>query len=152
MEDCDEYLSKAYEMLDVLGLDLITYMDTEDTSDADSVADDTASGSVQDGIYNMSWKLHRWGNKTAKGKMQVLGGKYIILAGSDVCPNEGHGLLDAVRLKRESANIADNRLQDDVVMGSPSGAASFIIGAAANGWNTWRTEDGQLIDIFRGNS
>ena len=72
MEDCDEYLSKAYEMLDVLGLDLITYMDTEDTSDADNVADDTASGSVPDGIYNMSWKLRRWGNKTAKGKMPIL--------------------------------------------------------------------------------
>lgn len=151
MEDCDEYLSKAYEMLDVLGLDLITYMDTEDTSDADSVADDTASGSVPDGIYNMSWKLRRWGNKTAKGKMQVVGGKYIILAGSDVCPNEGHGLMDIVRMKRENANIVDDKLQEDIVLNSPSGAASFVTGAAANGWSTWRTEQGQMIDIFRNN-
>lgn len=151
MEDCDEYLSKAYEMLDVLGLDLITYMDTEDTYDADNVADDTASGSVPDGIYNMSWKLRRWGNKTAKGKMQVVGGKYIILAGSDVCPNEGHGLMDIVRMKRENANIVDDKLQEDIVLNSPSGAASFVIGAAANGWSTWRTEQGQMIDIFRNN-
>ncbi len=151
MEDCDEYLSKAYEMLDVLGLDLITYMDTEDTSDADNVADDTASGSVPDGIYNMSWKLRRWGNKTAKGKMQVVGGKYIILAGSDVCPNEGHGLMDIVRMKRENANIVDDKLQEDIVLNSPSGAASFVTGAAANGWSTWRTEQGQMIDIFRNN-
>ena len=151
MEDCDEYLSKAYEMLDVLGLDLITYMDAEDTTDADSVADDTASGLVPDGIYNMSWKLRRWGNKTAKGKMQVVGGKYIILVGSDVCPNEGHGLMDIVRMKRENANIVDDKLQEDIVLNSPSGAASFVTGAAANGWSTWRTEQGQMIDIFRNN-
>lgn len=151
MEDCDEYLSKAYEMLDVLGLDLITYMDNEDTSDTDDVTDDTASGSVPDGIYNMSWKLRRWGNKTAKGKMQVVGGKYIILAGSDVCPNEGHGLMDIVRMKRENANIVDDKLQEDIVLNSPSGAASFVTGAAANGWSTWRTEQGQMIDIFRNN-
>lgn len=139
------------EMLDVLGLDFITYMDAEETSDADSVADDTASGSVPDGIYNMSWKLRRWGNKTAKGKMQVVGGKYIILAGSDVCPNEGHGLMDIVRMKRENANIVDDKLQEDIVLNSPSGAASFVTGAAANGWSTWRTEQGQMIDIFRNN-
>ena len=76
-------------------------------------ADETALGSVPDGIYNMSWKLRRWGNKTAKGKMQVVGGKYIILAGSDVCPNEGHGLMDIVRMKRENANIVDDKLQEE---------------------------------------
>ncbi len=148
MEDCDEYLSKAYEMLDVLGLDLITYMDRDDISE-ENIVDDALSVLVPDGIYNMSWKLRRWGNKTAKGKMQVVGGKYIVLSGSDVCPNEGHGLMDAVRLKRESANIIDNKLQEDIVMNSPSGAASFVTGGAANGWSTWRTDQGQIIDIFR---
>lgn len=148
IEDCDEYLCKAYEMLDVLGLDLITYMDN-DASDMNDAPDDTASGAIPDGVYTMSWKLRRWGNKTAKGKMQVVGGKYIILAGSDVCPNEGHGLVDSVRLKRESANIVDDKLQEDIVLDSPSGAASFVTGAAANGWSTWRTGDGQMIDIFR---
>ena len=151
MEDCDAYLSKAYEMLDVLGLDLITYMDKDDPASDDNDCDDTQPGLVPDGIYNMAWKLRRWGGKTAKGRMQVSGGKYIILAGSDVCPNEGHGLMDTVRIKRENANIIDDKLQEDMVLNSPSGAASFVTGGAANGWSTWKTEQGQLIDIFRNN-
>ena len=149
MEDCDAYLEKAYQMLDVLGLDLITfYSDDSDESDGiDNGADNTKV--VPDGVYYMSWKLKRWGNKTAKGKMQVLGGKYIVLTGSDVCPNEGHGLFDAVRIKRESANIINDTLQEDIVFKSPSGAAEFITGGSANGWTVWKTKDGQAIDIYR---
>ncbi len=148
MEDCDEYLAKAYEMLDAIGLDLITYMDSDENTDNDTVYENV-SGVIPDGTYQMAWKLKRWGNKVAKGKMQVTGGRYIVLAGSDVCPNEGTGLMDVVRVKRENANIVEDTLQEDVVVSSPSGAASFIIGSAANGWHTWKTQEGQMIDIFR---
>ena len=150
MEDCDEYLEKAYQMLDVLGLDLITYCsDIDEKSDANEDDEFEAVGIVPDGIYHMAWKLKRWGNKTAKGSMQVAGGKYILLAGSDVCPNEGPGLFDAVRIKRDNARIIDNKLQEDVVFRAPSGASSFVIAAASNGWCTWKTDDGQPIDVFR---
>ena len=148
MEDCDEYLGKAYEMLDAIGLDLITYMDG-DEPDANTIPEESTTGVIPDGIYHMAWKLKRWGNKTAKGKMQVAGGKYIVLAGSDVCPNEGTGLMDNVRLKRETANIIDNKLQEDVVFDYSSNAASFVIGSAANGWNTWKNDKGESIDIYR---
>ena len=152
MEDCDMYLSKAFDMLDVLGLDLNTYIDNDSGQIDDSSYSDNASSntdSVPDGVYSMSWKLKRWGNKTAKGKMQVTGGKFIVLAGSDVCPNEGYGLLDKVKIKRDNANIVNDTLQEDVVFNSPSGAASFVIGSAANGWNTWKNNDGQSIDVYR---
>ena len=148
MEDCDAYLTKAYEMLDVLGLDLITYIDN-DVDAKDNYIDDNVMSVVPDGVYQMSWKLRRWGNKTVKANMQVASGKYIVLSGSDICPNEGKGLLDAIRIKRESAEISNNKLQADIVLNSPSGAASFVIGAAANGWNTWKTEEMKTIDIFR---
>ena len=150
MEDCDEYLEKAYQMLDVLGLDLISfYSDGEDKSEIVEEEDSSeTTGIVPDGIYHMSRKLKRWGNKIAKGKMQVVAGKYIVLAGSDVCPNEGPGLFDAVRIKREKANIVDNKLQDDVVFKSPSGAAVFIIGGAANGWDAWKDDEGQSISKY----
>ena len=150
MEDCDEYLEKAYQMLDVLGLDLISfYADSEETT---KVVEEDASleviGVVPDGMYHMSRKLKRWGNKIAKGNMQVVAGKYIVLAGSDVCPNEGPGLFDAVRIKREKAIIIDDKLQDDVVFKSPSGAAVFIIGGAANGWDVWKDDEGQSISKY----
>lgn len=147
MEDCDAYLVKAYEMLDVLGLDLITYAEDSD-SDADNESSDE-SGTVPEGIYTLSRKLKRWGNKITKAKMQVAGGKYIVLAGSDVCPNEGKGLLDVVRIKRTNAEIIDNKLHADVVFNSPSGAASFVIGGAINGWNYWKNAAGEKIDIYR---
>lgn len=148
MEDCDAYLAKAYEMLDALGLDLITYMDSDiDSKDNDD--DESVLSVIPDGVYHMSWKLRRWGNKTVRAEMQAFSGKYIVLAGSDICPNEGNGLLDAVRIKRENAEILDNKLQADVVLNSPSGAASFVIGAAANGWSAWKTKEDKVIDIFR---
>lgn len=148
MEDCDEYLAKAYEMLDTIGLDLITYMDSDELED-EFIPDEVVPDSIPDGIYHMAWKLKRWGNRTAKGKMQVAGGKYIVLAGSDVCPNEGKGLMDNVRLKRETANIVNDKLQEDVVFDYSSNAASFVIGSAANGWNTWKNDNGDTIDVYR---
>ena len=147
MEDCDEYLAKAYEMLDVLGLDLITYSD----SDVENTDEDTdESGTVvPDGIYRLRRKIKRWGNRTINAQMQVAGGKYIVLAGSDVCPNEGPGLLDMVRIKRENAEVLADKLQEDVVFNSPSSAACFVIGGAANGWRGWKTKDGRSISTFR---
>lgn len=150
MEDCDEYLDKAYQMLDVLGLDLITnYSDNEDNSTVGSDEDSDFVDYIPDGIYTMAWKLKRWDNKTAKGKMQVMGGKFILLAGSDVCPNEGPGLNDVVKIKRDNALIVDNKLQEDIVFNAPSGAAAFIIGASVNGWVTWKNNNNELIDIYR---
>lgn len=147
-EDCDTYLQKAYLMLDVLGLDLITYM--QDDSDGSNQTDDMQIGvTVPDGIYHMARKLKRWNNKVAKGKMQVVNGKYILLKGSDVCPNEGKGLFDAVRIKRESANIVDDVLQEDIVFASPTGPAVFVLGCSANGWTTWKTDKEEPIDIYR---
>ena len=81
--------------------------------------------------------------------MQVVNGKYILLKGSDVCPNEGKGLFDAVRLKRESANISDDVLQEDIVFSSPTGPAVFVLGCSANGWTSWKTDDGNAIDKYR---
>lgn len=150
-EDCDAYLQKAYLMLDVLGLDLMTYM--QDDSDDDTTVDDDQSVCIiPDGIYHMARKLKRWNNKVAKGNMQVADGKYILLKGSDVCPNEGKGLLDTIRIKRNNADIVDNVLQEDVVFSAPSAAATFVLGGAANGWKVWKTDSGETIDIFRNQS
>ncbi len=147
-EDCDTYLQKAYSMLDVLGLDLTTYMQ-DDTDENSPVDDDSVSVVVPDGLYKMKRKLKNWNNKTAKGEMQVANGKYILLSGSDVCPNEGKGLIDSVRIKRGTARIVNNILQEDIVFSSPSGAAVFVLGCSANGWMTWKTAEGEPIAIFR---
>ena len=150
MEDCDAYLEKAYEMLDVIGLDLITYSDPE-TEKMEDDFDGSNGGVVPEGIYAMQRKLKKWGNRVAKARMQVAGGKFIVLKGSNCCPNEGPGLFDAVRIKRQSADVVDGILMEDVVFDSPSGASSFVIGGASNGWRAWRKSDGEPISVYRPN-
>lgn len=147
-EDCDTYLQKAYLMLDVLGLDLLTYMQ-DDTDEEAGEEDEQSTATVPDGFYHMARKLKKWNNKTAEGRMQVADGKYILLKGSDVCPNEGKGLFDSVRVKRASANIINNKLQEDIVFSTPTGPAVFVLGCSANGWTTWKTENDEPIDVFR---
>lgn len=148
-EDCDEYLEEAYQMLDVLGLDLITHIG--DDSDADSLAfsDSQSIGVIPNGIYSMQRKMKKLGGKTLHAKMQVSDGKYIVLEGSDICSIEGPGLMDYVLIKRRNANIVNDKLVEDVILDSPSAAGSFVIGAACNGWQYWKCEDGSLIDKFR---
>ncbi|MCR4792536.1 MAG: DUF4357 domain-containing protein [Lachnospiraceae bacterium] len=149
MEDCDEYLSKAFEMLDVLGLDLITHIDDESAKEADKDDEESGIGVIPDGHYYMSRKIKRWKNKTVKAEMLVSKGKFMVLSGSDFCPDEGPGLIDSIRIKREKATVINYKLKEDVVLGTPSGAASFIIGAAVNGWTSWKTASGIAIDSFR---
>lgn len=145
-EDCDEFIEEAIQMLDILGLDLITYEKTEE--DSDVVADDVSIGTVPDGIYSLSRKLKRE-NKVFTAKMQVAGNCFIVLKGSMVCPSETQGLMDYVIIKRKEVEIVDDILKEDVVLDSPSAAGSFVIGGACNGWTNWRCEDGTFIDKYR---
>ena len=145
-DDCNEFIDEALQMLDVLGLDLISYNDNEE--DLDLVSSDSSFGTVPDGIYTMAHKVKRE-NKTFKAKMQVAGGRYIVLKGSMVCPSEAKGLFDSVVNKRNEAEIDGLILKEDVVLDSPSTAGAFVIGASCNGWTTWKCEDGSYIDKFR---
>ncbi|WP_288886471.1 hypothetical protein [uncultured Eubacterium sp.] len=145
-EDCEEYLEEAIQMLDALGLDLITYKDEidEDISEMDNKND----GLVPDGIYILKRKIKR-ANRTYEAKMQVAGGKYIVLKGSEICDKVGPGLADNILEARDSANIVDEILLSDVTFDTPSGACQFVIGAAGNGWANWKCEDGSSIDKYR---
>ncbi len=147
-EDCEDYLEEALQMLDVLGLDLITHQ--VDDSDQDVVSDySNEDYVVPNGVYYMNRKLKRWGGKAVKATMQVSDGRYIVLKGSMVCLLEGPGLLDNVVVKRNEAMIEDGILKEDIVFESPSAAGSFVVGASCNGWTNWRDEKGVAIDQFR---
>lgn len=41
------------------------------------------------------------------------------------------------------------RLEDESVHNTPSGAAAALAGSQQNGWITWATEDGTLLDDLR---
>jgi hypothetical protein len=146
-EDCEEYLEEVKQMLDAIGFDLITYKDVVD-NDYSEIDEGDISCVVPDGYYYLDRKIKR-ANKKYKAKMQVASGKYIVLSGSEICSKIGPGLSDNIIDLRNSANIADEVLQNDVSFNSPSAASQFVIGAASNGWTNWKCEDGQMIDVFR---
>lgn len=146
---CDDYLSEAYQMLDILGLDLIS------NSEEDIVAGEienpslsTQNSGIPDGIYYLSRKVKRLGIKL-EGKMKVNGSSFILLSGSDVAAETGAGLTTNIDKLRNQASIENGKLKEDIPMNSPSACASFILGSAANGWDNWKTEKGEPIDTFR---
>ena len=107
---------------------------------------------VPNGTYYLTQKIKIWGNKSVKGIMEVKDGKFIIKAGSVICTKENPLLAKAAKKiheTRETAEIVNSVLQKDAEFDAPSTAASFVIGAASNGWISWKTKDGQPIDIYR---
>ena len=60
---------------------------------------------------------------------------------------------NAAKCRRSNAaKIIDNVLQEDILLPSPSTAASFVSGSARNGNITWKTAEGialgQLEDLM----
>ena len=50
---------------------------------------------------------------------------------------------------REEADLVDNITQKEMTFKSPSGAATFIYGACADGWHCWKNSFNNIIDIYR---
>ena len=86
-----------------------------------------------------------------KGKMRYekQNHKFILLKGSDVTTESGKGLAPNVDRARNRASLENEKLLEDVVLDSPSACASFITGAACNGWMYWKDTDGNCIDKYR---
>lgn len=147
--NCDDYLDEIYPMLDVLGLDLISGSETEldQSDDEDQIFVDC----LPDGIYTFSRKIKRLDNRTLKGKMRYekQNHKFILLKGCDVATESGKGLAPNVDKARNRALLENEKLLEDVVLDSPSACASFITGAACNGWMYWKDSDGNCIDKYR---
>ena len=146
-EDCDDFIDEALQMLDILGLDLITFNDSDDDNESDEGTSNV--GEIPDGIYILSVKIKRENNKEFKAKMQATGGHFIVLHGSMICPSEASGIRDRIIEKRKEAEIENGILKEDVVFDAPSTACEFVLGRASNGWKKWRCENGLYIDIFR---
>ena len=71
----------------------------------------------------------------------------VVLKGSTINKDITATCPASVKNKRNqyADKIVDDKLQEDVLFKSPSGAASFIAGAHVNGKNYWQSEDGKTI-------
>ncbi len=92
--------------------------------------------------------------KTAKGRLAVRDGKYVVLKGSVLsasifpsCPPAVARLRsDMVTKGSLKATSTGYELAIDVSFDSPSSAAAFVYGASANGWTEWMDSKGVTIN------
>lgn len=100
---------------------------------------------VPDDIYYL--KRTRKGFGTVEAKLSVQGNNFIILKGSTILPFTSKSRPEPE--VRKQATVKNNILQSDLITKSPSTAAMVVLGMEVNGWKTWKTAQGNFIDIFR---
>ena len=76
-----------------------------------------------------------------------------VLKGSTVNPNHLSAKVEKKRAQQFAAYTilqgGKRVVKQDVVFESPSGAAVFCVGGSANGWDTWKDEDGRELNEYR---
>ena len=100
-------------------------------------------GMIPNGLYYLTAKRKGFG--TVNGTLKVEDGKFILLKGSTCPPTDYYRIIDL----RRTANIVNNILVEDFVCPSVSTAATLVRGSSSNGWECWKTSDGEYINIFR---
>ena len=76
---------------------------------------------------------------------------YLVLAGSDLSDSIKEYTSQKIKDARAASAIGcDGKLMRSVLFKSPSGAASFVIGAAANGKTAWVNAEGKILkDVLK---
>ncbi len=98
---------------------------------------------IPDGEYFLEKNRRNFG--IIKATMIVKDGKFILKKGSICSPIGSNWESEA----RKKAIIKDDILQEDIVCKSPSNCGEVVLKCACNGWISWKTKDGESIDIFR---
>lgn len=95
-------------------------------------------------------------NANAKGLFNPETIEVTVLKGSKINPDHLPNLKGAARETREKymAECTKKKggeviVQKDITFITPSGAAKFCIGGAADGWDVWRDSDGKPIMVYR---
>lgn len=100
---------------------------------------------IPNGEYYISEKIK--GAGVVKGTMRVKDGKFTVLKDSQCLPSDKDWLPET----RRNAKIKNGILMEDAECNSPSTAGWVVLGYANNGWITWKTKEGESIDIYRKN-
>jgi hypothetical protein len=89
-------------------------------------------------IKKSSITVKATGRQTSEG--------FVVLRGSIISPDDDNTIPPGVKKLRQASQIdSDHVLQEDVLLGSPSSAAMFVIGKSSNGWTAWKTSDGKTL-------
>ena len=98
---------------------------------------------IPDGKYYLSQTRKGFGKVEAT--MRVEDGLFVVEKGSTCAPVTADWAPEV----RRNALIKNNILQEDVGCNSPSTAGWVAMGKASNGWEVWKNNEGQPIDVYR---
>ena len=70
---------------------------------------------------------------------------FVVLKGSKINTENKTSLNEKQREQREKADLENNILKTDKWFPSPSSAAVFVLGYAANGWIEWKNKEGKTL-------
>ncbi len=100
---------------------------------------------IPDGKYELCQNRKGFGKVVAS--MCVEDGLFVVQKGSICAPVTSDWMPEV----RRNALIENNILQENIECNSPSTAAWVPMGKATNGWEVWKNQYGQPIDIYRKN-
>lgn len=144
IDDCKEFLKKAYRYLQILGLEI----DTAPLSDIPPINKD---------IQLLHLHLHFKEGKseptqTAYCDLDLSNGKYYLLKGSSIRSFIFPSFKSSLNHERDKIIKDGSILKKDMVFNSASTAASFVTGSNKNGKLEWKTENGiTLKDWLKNN-
>ena len=126
----------------------------EEKKDAvfEEAADNRTATIIPDGKYYFERKKKSDGNKVVKATAVIENGSWTLMKDSVLGISEDKGVSVKAKAARSSAPMDDNgKLLEDFELGicSPSHAGTVVMNQSNNGWDDWKTKDGQSIDKYR---
>ncbi len=115
-------------------------------------ADNRSSSIIPDGSYTFERKKKSDGNKTVKATAVVDNGCWTLLKNSILGITEDKGVSAKAKALRNVAPMdANGKLLENLELGvcSPSFAGTVVMNQSNNGWDDWKNDSEQSIDIYR---
>ena len=138
--ELEEFIDYAKLILGTLGHKILVPLSQHPESSASPL-----SATPQETTLYLTRTIKQYGlTVKASGKQTPEG--FVVFRGSIISPNDDDTIPLSVKEKRKDAAIDENHiLAEDVLLGSPSSAAMFVIGKSANGWTAWKTADKKTL-------
>lgn len=108
---------------------------------------ETKNGVIPDGIYTLKTKVSGV-SYYAEATMTVENGEIFIEKGANLAPIRKL-TVKGWRIARESVKLNGHTTMERIKCNSPSMAASIVCGHNKNGWESWKNENNEYIDIYR---
>ena len=116
-----------------------------------TAVDNSNSRLIPNGKYVLK-RLKRSDNKTVEAYANINNGIWTLLKDSVLGICEDVGVSNKAKEFRTVLPLDENgRLLNDVELGecSPSFASDLVMNQSTNGWNDWKDENGNSVDIYR---